>query len=87
MYLHISHVDHDFLHSYCQEYLSSLIRSDKENGTEYHETLKMYFLYDGVINDVSDVLFIHPNTLRKRLYNISKANHEMMVSFFVIKIY
>ena len=59
-----------FYMTYCEEYLSSLIESDEEQGTEYLKTLKAYFQYQGNINEVSEALYIHPNTLRNRLKKI-----------------
>lgn len=66
----LSNIHRDLLHDFCREYLDPLIKSDQENDTEYLKTLKIYFQYHGVINDVADALFIHPNTLRKRLNNM-----------------
>ena len=50
--------------------MSSLIESDEKLGTEYLKTLKAYFQYHGNINEVSEALYIHPNTLRNRLKKI-----------------
>ena len=66
----IIHLHKEILYDYCEEYLSSLIESDEVQGTEYLKTLKAYFQYQGNINEVSEALYIHPNTLRNRLKKI-----------------
>lgn len=66
----IIHLHKEILYDYCQEYLSSLIESDEKHGTEYLKTLNAYFQHQGIITEVSDALYIHPNTLRNRLKKI-----------------
>lgn len=66
------HTHNELLLDFSKEYLSSLIESDQENGTEYIKTLQVYFQYDEKINEVSELLFVHPNTLRKRLRRIEE---------------
>lgn len=66
------HIHREILYDFSQEYLSQLIASDREHSTEYVYTLKMYIQYRGVINDVADALYIHPNTLRNRLKRIEE---------------
>lgn len=90
----LSTIHRDLLQDFCQEELSPLIRSDQEDGTEYLKTLRMYFQYHGVMNDVAEALFIHPNTLRKRLNKLEKMigvdrqNLEQLLTLMVaIKIY
>ncbi|WNS75963.1 helix-turn-helix domain-containing protein [Bacillus sp. DTU_2020_1000418_1_SI_GHA_SEK_038] len=68
----IIHLHKEILHDFCEEYLSSLIESDNKLGTEYLKTLKAYFQYQGNINEVSEALYIHPNTLRNRLKKIEE---------------
>ncbi|MEH7501821.1 helix-turn-helix domain-containing protein [Neobacillus drentensis] len=60
----------EVLLDYSDEYLLPLIDSDRKNGTEYIKTLQVYIQQKGRINDVSDKLFIHPNTLRNRIKKI-----------------
>lgn len=89
----LSNVHRDLLHSFYQEILSPLIQSDEEDGTEYLKTLKIYFQYHGIINDVADALFIHPNTLRNRLNNIEaligidrqnmEQSHALMIAITI----
>lgn len=90
----LSTIHRDLLQDFCQEELSPLIRSDEEDGTDYLKTLRMYFQYHGVMNDVAEALFIHPNTLRKRLNKLEKMigvdrqNLEQLLTLMVaIKIY
>ena len=68
----IIHLHKEILYDYCQEYLASLMESDEKQGTEYLKTLKAYFQYQGITNEVSDALYIHPNTLRNRLKKIEE---------------
>lgn len=65
-------IDQGILADFSQEYLSPLIESDRENGTEFIHTLKAYFQHQGIINHVSDALFVHPNTLRNRIKKIEE---------------
>lgn len=66
------HLHQDLLYDFSQDYLSLLIESDYEYGTEYIKTLKAYIQYQGIISDVSEALFIHPNTLRNRIKKIEE---------------
>lgn len=68
----LTQIHRELLNDYCQEYLFPLIKSDTEYETEYIKTLKVYMQHHGIIKDVSDALFIHPNTLRKRLKKIEE---------------
>ncbi|MBB6446621.1 PucR family transcriptional regulator [Bacillus benzoevorans] len=68
----IIHLHKEILSDFCQEYLASLMESDVKNGTEYLKTLKAYFQFEGITNEVSDALYIHPNTLRNRLKKIEE---------------
>lgn len=68
----LSYVHQELLFDFSQEYLSQLIESDQERGTEYIKTLKAFIQHQGIINEVSDELFIHPNTLRNRIKKIEE---------------
>jgi sugar diacid utilization regulator len=90
----IIHLHKEILYDFCEEYLSSLIESDEKLGTEYLKTLKVYFQYQGNINEVSDALFVHPNTLRNRLKKIEdmtgiflQNNVDFLNLMVAIKIY
>lgn len=63
-------IHQEVLLDYTDEYLLPLKESDRESGTEYIKTLQVYIQYKGRINDVSDELFIHANTLRNRIKKI-----------------
>lgn len=63
-------IHHEILLDFCQEYLQPLIDSDRENGTEYIQTLQKYIQSQGIVNEVSEQLYIHPNTLRNRIKKI-----------------
>lgn len=60
-------IHQEVLLDFSDEYLLPLVDSDRENGTEYMKTLQVYIQQKGRINDVSDKLFVHPNTLRNRI--------------------
>lgn len=66
------HTHHELLSDFSEEYLSGLIESDREQGTEFIKTLQTYIQYDEKVNEVSELLFVHPNTLRKRLKRIEE---------------
>ncbi|WP_185806969.1 PucR family transcriptional regulator [Bacillus salinus] len=68
----LSYIHHEILFDFSQEYLSLLEENDRDHGTEYIDTLKGYIRYQGVINDVSEALHVHPNTLRNRLKKIEE---------------
>lgn len=57
----------EILFDFSEEYLQSLIDSDRHHGTEYIKTLQAYIQCQGRIMEVSDSLFVHPNTLRNRI--------------------
>lgn len=63
-------LDNDFLYDYIERYLGALIDSNQENETDYLNTLKVYFQNHRKINELSEILYIHPNTIRYRLKKI-----------------
>ena len=65
-------IHQELLMDFSQEYLAPFMEGDTEQGTEYLKTLKAYIQYQGRINEVSKVLYIHPNTLRNRLKKIEE---------------
>lgn len=66
------HIHQEILYDFSQEYLTPLLESDREHGTEYLSTLRLYIQYQGIISDVADALFVHHNTLRNRLKKIEE---------------
>lgn len=90
----LSNIHLDFLQTFCKEYLAPIIKNDEEQDTEYLKTFKAYFQHNGIIKDVSEALFIHPNTLRRRLnkaeliIGIDRQNLEQLLTLMIaIKIY
>lgn len=66
------HIHQEILFDYCQEYLSVLLDSDRQHGTDFIHTLKVYIQHQGIISEVSEALFVHPNTLRNRIKKIEE---------------
>lgn len=71
----LSNIDNHLLHEFYVETLGELIRLDKENEDSYIATLETYYIQNGDINKTADQLFIHANTLRKRLKKIESILH------------
>lgn len=83
----------EILFDYSEEYLQPLIDSDRNHGTEYIKTLQAYIQSQGRTMDVSDHLYVHPNTLRNRLKKIEEltgvdlqAPEEFMNLIIAIKL-
>jgi DNA-binding PucR family transcriptional regulator len=86
----------EILSDFSNEYLSLLIESDRQNGTEYIETLKAYIQYQGVNTEVSENLHVHPNTLRNRIkkmeeltgidFQNSKEFMNLMIAVIILSI-
>ncbi|MCQ6282024.1 CdaR family transcriptional regulator [Bacillus sp. EB600] len=68
----LTSIHREILYDFSQEYLASLIDSDLEQGTEYVKTLKAYIQHQGIISEVSEALYVHPNTLRNRIKKIEE---------------
>lgn len=56
--------------SYFQQYLSPLIRYDQEKNGDLVKTLKCYFECNGSLSKMSEVLFLHKNSITYRLKKI-----------------
>lgn len=65
-------IHQEVLSDYKDEYLLPLMESDRVSGTEYIKTLQAYIRNKGRINEVSDELFVHSNTLRNRIKKIEE---------------
>lgn len=65
-------IHQEILLDFSQEYLSVLMDSDREHGTDFINTLKVYIQHRGIITEVSEALYIHPNTLRNRMKKIEE---------------
>lgn len=66
----LSNVHTDILHNYFDEKLGELLLLDEENDDFYVETLESFYIHNRDINKTAEHLFIHPNTLRKRIKKI-----------------
>jgi sugar diacid utilization regulator len=64
------YIHQEILFDFSQEYLNALVESDRMCATEYIDTLKVYFQHQGITSEVSEVMHVHPNTLRNRLKKI-----------------
>ena len=62
----LSNIHHHILHDYYMEVLKELFK-DEENSPVYIDTLESFFQNNADINRTAEQLYIHPNTLRKRL--------------------
>ncbi len=62
--------DKQVLIRYRDLYLLKLFESDRTKDTHFLDTLKAYFQYNGNILRMSEVLFVHRNTLQNRLRQI-----------------
>jgi sugar diacid utilization regulator len=71
----LANIHNDILHDYYQETLGELIQLDKNNDDFYVETLEAFYNNNGDINQTADELFVHPNTLRKRIKKLESILH------------
>ncbi|MDY2628254.1 MAG: helix-turn-helix domain-containing protein [Lachnospiraceae bacterium] len=55
---------------FAERELNALIEYDRKNGTGYLKTYRQYLYSDGNLTETSDALYIHRNTLIKRLKKI-----------------
>ncbi|MCH6267649.1 PucR family transcriptional regulator [Neobacillus citreus] len=65
----LANIHNDILHDYYQETLGKLIGMDQEEDF-YLETIETFFTNNADINATAEQLYIHPNTLRKRIKKI-----------------
>lgn len=68
----MSFENQELLESYCQEILGVLITYDEENHTQLVETLKEYFLQNCNLQNTSEKMFTHRNTIKYRLQRIEQ---------------
>lgn len=66
----IGNIDKEILNTFCDEILGKIIDLDIDHDDYFFETLVAFFHHNGDINETAKQLFIHPNTLRKRLKKI-----------------
>ncbi|HEY2420914.1 MAG TPA: helix-turn-helix domain-containing protein [Neobacillus sp.] len=89
----LSNIHNDVLHEYYEETLGELILLDKENDDFYIQTLEVFYDNNGDINQTAEQLYIHPNTLRKRLKKLESILNadfnqldDMLKIFVALKI-
>jgi sugar diacid utilization regulator len=70
----LSNIHHHVLQEYYEEVLKEIFL-DQENSTVYIETLEAFYQNNADINQSAEQLYIHPNTLRKRLKKLESILH------------
>lgn len=60
------------LKKFCDESIGKLYGYDQDNDIELIKTLRTYFQYNEKLNDTSNALYIHVNTLKYRMQKIEK---------------
>ncbi len=89
--------DKDILWNFAEERLNKLIRYDKENQTNYVETLRYFLLFDGSIQKISAKMYCHRNTVNNRIRVIREKFHydlddmklrmELMISYYIYEFF
>lgn len=85
----LSHVRSEELDDFSQETLGGLMDYDAQNGTDFLQTLEVYFQENESLPQAAERLFIHVNTLRNRLKKIQSilgvelSQAENRVRFYV----
>ena len=64
--------DKSLLHEMSADLLKPLIDYDQQHDSQLVETLENYLKYSGSFSAMSDVMFVHRNTLMYRMNNIKK---------------
>ena len=80
----MSFENQELLESYCEEVIGGLIQYDEENHTELVETLKEYFLQNCNLQNTSEKMFIHRNTIKYRLQRIEQLTGKSFHDAFEI---
>ncbi|MCH4177137.1 MAG: PucR family transcriptional regulator [Streptococcaceae bacterium] len=65
-------VPNQLLEQYYDKTLELIVTHDRNHATNYVEVLRLYLLYNGSIQKVSEQLFIHRNTVTYQLNQIGK---------------
>ncbi|WP_338469669.1 helix-turn-helix domain-containing protein [Niallia sp. XMNu-256] len=82
----LSNIHRNTLHEYYSEVLKEILH-DHENKTLYLDTLEAFFQHNADINQTAEQLYVHPNTLRKRikkLESILNADFNQLEDLFEI---
>ena len=64
--------DTQVLEEFVHDTLGSLIRYDRENGTDYMNLLKRYLDQNGSVQKVAEELYVHRNTVNYQLNKVKK---------------
>jgi purine catabolism regulator len=60
------------LKRFCDESIGKLIEYDQDSDMELVETLRAYYQHNEKLNDTSNALYVHVNTLKYRMQKIEK---------------
>ena len=60
------------LREYYHKYLEPLVQYDEEKGTDYTEILQLYIENQSSVNEVSNITYMHRNTINYRLNRIKE---------------
>lgn len=64
--------DNDIIHDYYAKTIEPLLIYDKENKTDFSQTLKCYLSHNGSVKETADELFVHRNTINYKLNKIEE---------------
>ena len=68
-----------------KDYITDTIQNvydyDQLNGTDYINTLRLYLKYNGAVNELSEKLFVHRNTINYRIKKIEKITNNNLSDF------
>ena len=88
---------HANLKDFCHPGLETILAYDKENGTEYYETLYEYLINNADMTQVAKKLYIHRNTLYhriKKIFELTKLdldngndNLKLLISYKIMELY
>ncbi len=62
------------LDAFCQEVIGVLVVADREQGSNWIETLTAFFAHNGNVSQTADSLFLHRNTLLYRMERIRQIS-------------
>jgi PucR family transcriptional regulator, proline-responsive transcriptional activator len=64
--------DKQQLIAYCHPAILKLLEYDKQNHTDYYQTLQTYLFNNQNLNQTAELLFVHRNTMKYRLKKINE---------------
>ena len=68
----IEGIDIDELEDFMMQRLGELISYDKENNSDYIDTLETYLDFGGNIGETAEYLYMHRNTIRYRIIRVEE---------------